>query len=441
MITQLKKRIIILVEMTTLMVLFLILLGHNIYVTVNNINDSVDVIKYCAECVDTYSDEIDNYLKIPETELLDAVENNSLGHTKVTYLIYAIISSDLTVIKTDLSGNTLQFCGDEDLFSDHKSEINKVMKSGSKDTEPGRIKSVLYTTVIKKDFKYILLLNTEGWRTEIIQTILISILGLILAAVPMYFVGLFLSKIIAKPVEEALEKQNRFIADASHELKTPISVINSNIAVLEKEYGNNKWMSYIKEEGMEMNSLINQLLNLCRLDYSADAKSDAARKGESFDISEAILEAALPFDSAAFEKNVMLDSDKIDPFYVYGQKDDFKKMITILVDNAISHANAGGSVTINTKQGFHRFMNTKSSIAYVEVSNTGSTISAEDMPYIFDRFYKSRDEKSSGNNNFGLGLSIVKSIAEKNNYEVTAASKDNVTTFRIKLPLARKPSN
>lgn len=234
MITKLKKRIILLVEVTTLMVLFLILLGHSIYVTVVNINDSVDTIKYCAECVDTYSDEIDNYLKTPEAELLDAAENKSLGHTKVTYLIYAIISSDLTVIKTDSSGKILHFCGDEDLYADHKSEITKVMKSDSENTDPGHIESVLYTTVFKKDSKYILLLNTEGWRVEIIQTILISILGLILAAIPMYFVGLFLSKIIAKPVEEAFEKQNRFIADASHELKTPISVINSNIAVLEE---------------------------------------------------------------------------------------------------------------------------------------------------------------------------------------------------------------
>ena len=275
----------------------------------------------------------------------------------------------------------------------------------------------MYTDVINE-------LTTSEWRLYLLKTVLISLGGLALAAILLSIVAKYLSRKITKPVEESIAKQNRFIADASHELKTPVSVINANIAVLENQYGENKWMKYIKEEGHSMTLLINQLLNLSRLDYEAGRENIENKETEQFELVETLTETTLPFDSIAYEKraviNIECDREVIAP----GNRNDFKEIISILVDNAIKHTNEGGEITVSSN-------NAKGITA--AVSNTGDKINPHDLPYLFDRFYKGSHSDDKDGYNFGLGLSIAKALADKNGYDISVTSDNEKTTFLVSL--------
>lgn len=268
-------------------------------------------------------------------------------------------------------------------------------------------------------------LTEHEWYVYILKSISTSVCALIIAAVILRVIAKYISRRITAPVEDAITKQNRFVADASHELKTPVSVINANIAVLERNYGENKWMKYIKDEGHKMTILVNQLLNLSRLDYEVDASEHVVAQRESFDAVDALTAATLPFDSIAFEKNANINVECSGTIVVSGNRNDFKEIISILIDNAIKHVNVGGEITVAT--------NNSRGGTSITVSNTGSTISSEDLPHIFDRFYKGSGESKYDSYNFGLGLSIAKALADKNGYVISASSENGKTHFILEV--------
>ena len=283
------------------------------------------------------------------------------------------------------------------------------------------------------DCKYTVITSTASWYRDIRNTILISLLGLMLAAFVMGIVASRLAITITKPVEEAVSKQSRFIAEASHELKTPLAVINANIDVLARENGENKWMKYIKEECTHMNQLVTQLLTLCRLDYCMQNEELHRNEMENFDVTNALVQTILPFDSIAYERGATIQADFDEHYDATGSSDDFKKLISILVENAISHTNKFGTITVNAQKRSRNGLSSKSNLI-IAVTNTGSSINDEDLPNIFDRFYSARDN-GQRQNNFGLGLSIAKSLAVKNNWDIIASSSDNTTTFTVRIPL------
>ena len=442
MINKLKKKVFWMMELLPLCVLFLVLIVYNLSYISFTLSDEKEVLDYCTTCVENHTETLDEYLYLPTEEIAKARESSSHLNNKVKNLLYAVISSDLCVVKTDLNGKILQQT-DNTKYLDGFDIKNYT-------GEDGKFRGDLYSVVTKGNVKYLILLDTTDWFRDILKCMGMSCLGLIFAALVFAAVSLYLSKKIVRPVEEALVKQNQFISDASHELKTPISVINANIAVLEHEYGENKWMGYVKEEGHKMNQLINELLSLCRLDHDMSERTKSVPV-DPFQMYDAIMEAVLPFDSIAFEKNVTISTKCSEDLRSKGSREDFQKIITILTDNAVTHVNFGGEIGIQVKH-------VKSAL-HVTVSNTGSVISEQDLPFIFERFYKAKGSaktpaKSSAKasakdsvsasvsgggsqdkaGNFGLGLSIAKALCEKNGFTISARSKDGNTYFTVVVP-------
>ena len=436
MINKLKKKVFWMMELLPLCVLFLVLIVYNLSYISFTLSDEKEVLDYCTTCVENHTETLDEYLYLPTEEIAKARESSSHLNNKVKNLLYAVISSDLCVVKTDLNGKILQQT-DNTKYLDGFDIKNYT-------EEDGKFHGDLYSVVTKDDARYVILLDTTDWFHDILKCIGMSCLGLIFAALVFAAVSLCLSKKIVRPVEDALVKQNQFISDASHELKTPISVINANIAVLEHEYGKNKWMGYIKEEGHKMNHLVNELLNLCHLDHDISEQEKSVPL-DPFQVYDAIMEAVLPFDSIAFEKNVTISTECSEALRSKGSRDDFLKIITILTDNAVTHVNSCGEIGIHVKH-------VKSTL-HVTVSNTGSVISDQDLPFIFERFYKAKGSaKSSAKasatvsgsasggtsegkaGNFGLGLSIAKALCEKNGFTISARSKDGNTYFTVVVP-------
>ena len=253
----------------------------------------------------------------------------------------------------------------------------------------------------KKSYGYILV-YMDGTAQKQLENNLMMISGGILSLVWLVMLGLawFLSRWVSRPVEKAFATQTRFVADASHELKTPIAVINANLAVLESAGKKpNKWLGYIQAETFRMNGLVNSLLTLATMDDPSFRRNDT-----TFMLDDLVESCVLPFESMMFESGIHLTVDCEKGIAMTGDRDKLSQMLRILLENATKHTQAGGKVKIELKR--------KGNRKALSVYNEGETISATDAAKIFERFYRTdfaRDRDSGG---YGLGLSIAKTIAE-----------------------------
>lgn len=432
MIARLRRKIVLLVVLPMLAVLALILILYNISCATYYMNDAEDTLLYCTERLEKYPDLLELDLDYAIEKISEEENSNNV---KIKGIAYGILSSDLTIVKLSKDGKETEMLGDKGVIDEVVGDPATLPKDSGILIGNLSGPTVMYKNARLDDCTLVFILKIGDWLDEIRNVVVVSMLGFILAAIVLAFIANVISARIVRPVEEALIKQNRFIADASHELKTPISVINANIAVLENEYGDNKWMRYIKEEGALMNELVNQLLSLCRIDYHAE-NVQSERVSETFELSDVLFEAALPFDSIAFENNVSINTEGIKSFKVIGSRGDLRQIISIIIDNAISHSGSGGEVFIHTELcEAGSFLGIRNKVA-VSVRNTGSVIPEEDLPHIFDRFYKGNSGSAGKSGNFGLGLSIAKALAERSGYELTAESGGGETTFRIVLDKA-----
>ncbi|QJD86626.1 sensor histidine kinase [Cohnella herbarum] len=260
--------------------------------------------------------------------------------------------------------------------------------------------------------------------TNLVYTFLIVGLGMLIV---IYFTSRFFANRSIAPVKEAFDKQKRFIADASHELKTPLAVINTNADVLlahseDTIREQTKWLHHIKSETDRMKTLTNDLLYLTEMDDSRERMIFAP-----FNVSEAVEGVILTMEAVIFEKNISL-SYEIDPdLTISGNNEQMKQVVMILLDNGIKYTNPNGSITLALKKQHHDIV--------LSVTNTGAGIPSEHLDKIFDRFYRADSSRSRKQGGYGLGLAIAKSIVEQHNGKIYARSTVNeTTTFYVQLP-------
>lgn len=233
----------------------------------------------------------------------------------------------------------------------------------------------------------------KGMNGILFTSIAIGVLGLGV----LFLITLWLSRYVTEPAQKAFTRQKQFIADASHELKTPLSAISVNADVLEREIGENRWLSSIRQETGRMEELVISLLTLARLDAAPQTLQQA------FDVSEAVTEIALSFDSLAFEKNLCFTYEVQEELPFTGDPGQIKRLVSILLDNAFAYSPAGEQV--------HLSLAREEGNVVLSVHNTGVSIDQKDLPHLFERFYRV-DGARSGGHSFGLGLAIAQSIAQ-----------------------------
>jgi len=225
------------------------------------------------------------------------------------------------------------------------------------------------------------------------------------------------------PVKEDFEKQKQFIADAGHELKTPIAVIGANIDVLMGTLPENKWLGYIKEENERMGVLVKNLLFL--------AKTDANRQPMSmsdFDLVEAVNCVVLPFESTFYEQGKHFRLETPDtPVMIYGDEQKIKQIIIILVDNAIKNSDRDALIRVIVSENGNR--------RFIKVYNTGHGIAMEDIGKIFERFYRADTSRTRQTGGYGLGLAIARSIALAHGGTLSAESEEGKwAEFTLNIP-------
>ena len=258
------------------------------------------------------------------------------------------------------------------------------------------------------------------------ELIIMSLLVGVLALLAFLFVSLLLANFAVKPVEAAWNRQKQFIADASHELKTPLTVILANQKILlthpeqsiEKE---RQWIENTQSEGERMKALVEDLLFLAKTDdtVSRETLSDV-------NLSDVVQGSILSFASLAFESGITLN-DNIQPDIVLtGSEPKLRRLCGVLLDNALKYVNAHGSVDVD--------LHAEGGNANLRVHNTGTPIPEEELPHLFERFYRVDRARSAGG--YGLGLSIAQSIVKAHGGKISVTSTtDTGTTFLVTLTL------
>lgn len=278
--------------------------------------------------------------------------------------------------------------------------------------------------------KYVLHDRTS--RHEQLITVLIETIALYCAAVLLIFLIAYLfSAKTMQPVAETYVKQRDLIANASHELKTPLTVIATNLAVVKSEpdstvADNEKWLASVDKQITRMQELIGSMLELSKLEQSTLQKV-------TVDFSELADSACLEFEAVCFEKGVNLVVDVQPDVKVLGERTSLERLIVILIDNAIKYSGANGKVGLQLVQDGKK--------AVLTVMNTGAVISEEDAKHVFDRFYRTDGARQNDDGkSFGLGLSIAAATVHAHGGTIECKGiEDKGTVFTVVLPVAKQP--
>lgn len=239
----------------------------------------------------------------------------------------------------------------------------------------------------------------EAAARNLLLSLIVSGIGIELAVV---FISYYLAEEAIKPVKEAYESQKVFIANASHEIKTPLAAISANLEAADIK--NNHWIDNVAMETEKLTALNSELLTLARTDLVNTVASEEVNVKE---LVEKQLKSFEPrMKDIKFKKELNV-SDKVKV-----NANDFSQLLSILVDNAIKYSDNKITLTLEDH--------------VLKVTNDGATISKDALPHVFDRFYQA-DKNSEG---VGLGLSIAKSLADRNHWNLSVKSNSN-TTFTL----------
>jgi len=239
------------------------------------------------------------------------------------------------------------------------------------------------------------------------------------ALVLFFFLSVFLARKIVAPLEENYQKQKQFISDAGHELKTPVSVVSANAELLSRDLGDNQWLQNIQYENERMGMLVGQLLDLARTE-------NVTPQMESIDFSRLVAGEMLPFESVAFEKGLVLNSNITNGITVEGNSAQLKQLVSILLDNAIRHSKPDGEV--------HLTLTKDHGIAEISVINKGDEISSEHRERIFERFYRMDTARNGEDKHYGLGLAIAKAIVDAHHGHIEVHCYNGLVEFRASIP-------
>ncbi|MCX7922540.1 MAG: HAMP domain-containing histidine kinase [Clostridia bacterium] len=331
---------------------------------------------------------------------------------------------------TDKQWNTINISSIFDMESEFYENAKNEAVSKNKDSGTFKLAGNHWAFIVNPAFDgyrivFLDITSRQGILTNLIYTFLAVALVMLIF---IFLISRFFANKSIKPVKEAFDKQKQFIADASHELKTPLAVINTNVDVLLSNSNDtidnqSKWLHYIKSESERMTKLTNDLLYLTQMDYS-----DIKMIFTKFNLSEAVENVILTMEAVIFEHNISLNYDIEPDLMTHGNDEQIRQVIMILLDNAIKYTNTKGAIDISLKKHHNDIV--------LSVTNTGEGIPEEHLEKIFDRFYrtdKSRTRKLGG---YGLGLAIAKAIVEQHKGTIYAKSVINEsTTFIVELPL------
>ena len=266
--------------------------------------------------------------------------------------------------------------------------------------------------------------STDYIVHSVVNLVLVLLAVWVGAMLLFLLISIRLSAVAARPMEEAMQREKQFVADASHDLKTPLSVILANNSILmenpENKVGDlRRWLDSTQEAAKRMQKLIAEMLTLADVE-----RQDVPLVREEVDLANIAMKADLELESVAFEKNVTLEDDLPDRCMVTGNADYLLRIVMSLLENALKYEPSGGRVSIHLTQSKKKTV--------LSVCNRGSRIADEDLPHVFDRFYRSDKSRTNSAGSFGLGLAITKEMVERLGGTISVtSSQEEGTVFSV----------
>lgn len=353
--------------------------------------------------------------KMPNDDGKNPPPQNDLPDSNIRFadaVVYTVVlGEDNSVL--DVANHTNNSVSESEI----KQIAEDILSNGKSGVNIGNLYFQKYSYSLKDNLS-LMIIDNSMTNEKLIRQLVLSLAMLLATEIIILLVSKRLTLWIIKPVKESFEKQKQFVADASHELKTPLAVIMASSDALEKEPNESKWLDNIKSESERMNKLIASLLDLAQSDDYKDKL-----ELEEINLSKSVESALLPFEGVMFEKGLTLDYDVDVDVKIKADTEKVKQLVGIIVDNAISHSYKNGKVFVSLKK-------SEQTVA-LQITNTGAPIAPGDEEKIFERFYRSDKSRNRDDNRYGLGLAIAKNIVLALGGKISAESHGDKTTFTV----------
>ena len=333
-------------------------------------------------------------------------------------------NAKLMVLKYNRNGQRIDSVNNHDFYNLTDEELNSIALYCLKTNERfGSIPNYAITYM-----KYENLQETRiafydfSSNEETLQALYTRLAIIMLVAVPFFFaISYLLARWCVRPIDETLKKQRDFIADASHELKTPLTVILANTSILKDHskqpiYTKEKCITYIEDEANHMKRLVNDMLFL--------AKTDALKEEillSDINISDMLMNCCLTFESVAYDRKINIETKIEENIVISGDEGKLSQLCNILMDNACKYTNTNGNINVSLQK--------KGNLCEIVFNNTGTPIAKDQLNNLFERFYRVDEARTRTNAGYGLGLSMAKRIVEMHNGKIwyTSSEEEGVT--------------
>ena len=290
-----------------------------------------------------------------------------------------------------------------------------VVKSGR---NSGYFQGYRYLKQETEDGSLVLFLNSEQNIQSMLTLLLVSVVVAVAALVMVFILVILFSRRAIIPYVRNMEAQKRFITDAGHELKTPLTAISACTDILTEDVPGNEWIETIRQECNRMTRLVNNLVTLSRLDEERPIPEPV-----EFSLSDAIWEITEPMQVTAAAKGKHYTQSIGDGLTLRGDRAAIQQMVAILLDNAIKYSDEGGTIHLSA-------VGAKDKI-WMEVYNTCDTATVGDVERLFDRFYRPDASRNSETGGTGIGLSIAKATAEAHGGSIKASLGNGGLTVTV----------
>lgn len=284
----------------------------------------------------------------------------------------------------------------------------KVMKAGE---SKGFIGIYRYAKAAQSDGTLIAFTDCNKALDTFYKNVRISGLVSLAGVVAVFVLVVIFSRLVFRPVAESYQKQKQFITDASHEIKTPLTIIDANVEVIEMMAGENKWTKSTKNQVKRLASLAGQLITLSKMD-EGDGMADKMR----FSMTDAVIDTTSSFESVAETKGQKLVCDIEENLYFVGEEKRIREMFGIFLDNAVKYSTEGSEIHVSLERKGRKLI--------YQISNETDQIAKGNQDVLFERFYRSDASRNSATGGSGIGLSVAKAVAEAHHGKLTAESKD-----------------
>ena len=409
MIKKLKKKFIVLATVSTF-VLMAILVGVMNIINYSSVVAETDTILDVLSQPNAPFGEKQDLPERPREDIQDFIPHGMSPEVPYESRYFtAMLTIDGEIKETDFS---------KIISVDKESVDVYIKKAVANKSERGFIGQFRYAKKMDDKMTRLLFLDCgrklDSFRTFMWTSILVGLLGCIIV----FIVFLFVAGRIIRPITESYEKQKRFITDAGHEIKTPLTIIGANLDLLESDYGENESLSDIRTQAERLSALTGDLVYLSKMEEVENAPVKV-----EFPISDLIAETAQQFNAIA-QAQKKTYRVQIEPnLAMNASPDAVRHLVSILLDNAMKYSPEDGIVTLD--------LSARKKDLILSVFNTAETpVSNENLSHLFERFYRTDASRNSETGGYGIGLSIAQAIVAAHNGKITAETV-NGSDFKI----------